>query len=226
VPALLLGWAEQLRLKRSLSATATSTREGVGRVSWHHVCPCFRQDRFGLANHANRVMNAHPSGFETVSRTACTLNVHPSVFTNTRIVNDVRVALHRDHRIKRPELIAVSVDEIGTVVLSGAVGSLPQHRAAVHDARQIDGVFEVIADDLKVHPPVGEQRADDELRAAAIKELISDSRIRSEQIHVKVSFGRVTLSGYVRGEAECAAAAEDVARVSGVLGVSNQLEIR
>lgn len=101
-----------------------------------------------------------------------------------------------------------------------------QHRAAVHDARQIDGVFEVIADDLRVHPPVEERRADDELRAAAISELISDSRVRSEHIHVKVSFGRVTLSGYVRGEAKSAAAAEDVARLSGVLGGRNQLEIR
>jgi hypothetical protein len=36
---------------------------------------------------------------------------------NTRIHVDVRTALRQDPRIKHPELIAVSVDEIGTVVL-------------------------------------------------------------------------------------------------------------
>ena len=36
------------------------------------------------------------------------------MFTNSRIEQDVRAALRRDARIKHPELIAVSVDEIGT----------------------------------------------------------------------------------------------------------------
>jgi len=148
------------------------------------------------------------------------------VSSDTRIENDVRAALQRDPRIKRPELIAVSVDEIGTVVLSGAVGSLPQHRAAVRDARQIDGIFAVIADDLKVHPPVGNQRADDEIHAAAMQRLIWDSRIRSDHIHVKVLHGQVTLTGYVREQSEHAAAAEDVERITGVVGVTNQIEVR
>lgn len=148
------------------------------------------------------------------------------VSTDSRIEDEVRAALQRDARIKRPELIAVSVDEIGTVVLSGAVGSFPQHRAAVHDARQIDGVFEVIADDLKVHPPVGDRRADDEIRAAAMQQLIRDSRIRSNQIHVHVLLGQVTLTGYVGEESERVAASEDVERITGVVGVTNQIAVR
>ena len=50
--------------------------------------------------------------------------------TDTRIENDVRVALRRDQRIRHPELIAVPADEIGTVVLHGTVESPPQRRAA------------------------------------------------------------------------------------------------
>jgi osmotically-inducible protein OsmY len=148
------------------------------------------------------------------------------VFTNTRIENDVRAAFERDPRIKHPELIAVSVDEIGTVVLRGAVEGLPQRLAAAHDAREIDGVFEVIVDDLKVHPPVGERRADDEIRSAALQRLIADSRIRSTHIHAKVSHGWITLMGYVGQQSESDAAVEDIATLTGVAGVTNRIEVR
>ena len=85
------------------------------------------------------------------------------MFIDTRIQEDVLAALRRDPRIKHPELIAVSVDEIGTVVLRGAVESLPERLAAAHDARH---------------------------------------------------------------DAESAAALEDVASLSGVVGVTNQIKVR
>ena len=120
------------------------------------------------------------------------------MFTDTDIQEAVRAALEGDRRIKHPELLAVSVDELGTVVLRGAVGTLPERLAAAHDARHLEGVFNVIVDDLRVHPPVGPRRSDDEIRAAAIETLTADPRIRSTHIHVKVSHGRLTLTGYVR----------------------------
>jgi len=120
----------------------------------------------------------------------------------------------------------VSVDEIGTVVLRGAVGTLSERSAAARDARDVDGVFEVVVDDLKVHPPIGFWRTDDEIRAAALQRLIGDPRIRSTHIHVKVSHGYLTLTGYVRAQPESAAAAEDVASLDGVVGVTNRIETR
>ena len=145
---------------------------------------------------------------------------------SSRIENDVRAALERDPLIEHPELITVSVDEIGTVVLGGAVGSFLQRLAVARDARQIEGVFDVIVDGLKVHPPVGPIRGDDEIRAAAMQQLSSDSRIRSDDIRVKVMDGHVTLKGYVGEESEHVAAAEDAASVTGVVGVTNQIEVR
>ncbi len=56
-----------------------------------------------------------------------------------KTANEVKAALHGDPRIKDPELIAVSVDAIGTVDLRGSVTSLRQRRAAVHDARGVNG---------------------------------------------------------------------------------------
>ena len=46
-------------------------------------------------------------------------------------------------RIKHPDLTAVSVHEIRTVVLPGAVGALPERLAVVHDARDLEGVLQV-----------------------------------------------------------------------------------
>ena len=148
------------------------------------------------------------------------------MFTNRRVIDAVRAALERDSRIKYPELIAVSVDEIGTVVLRGAVASFPERLAAAHDARRVEGVFDVIIDDLKVHPPVDPRRRDDEIRVAALERLISDSRIRSTHIHVKVSHGHLTLTGYAREDSERAAAREDVASLPGVIELTDRIEIR
>jgi osmotically-inducible protein OsmY len=167
-------------------------------------------------NHPKQVTPAHLRRFETPV----------DMFTDTHIKEAVRAALDGDPRIKHPELIAVSVDEIGTVVLRGAVGTPPERLAAAHDAREVEGVFDVIVDDLRVHPPVGARHSDDEVRAAALERLIADPRIHSTHVQVKVSHGHVTLSGYVRSEAESAAAAEDVAGLGGVTEVTNRIDVR
>jgi osmotically-inducible protein OsmY len=146
--------------------------------------------------------------------------------TKTRLGEDVRAALQPDARIKHPELIAVFADGIGTVVLHGAVVSLPQRTAAVEDARGVDGVFEVIADDLKVHPPIGLQRLDEEIRGGGLQRVFDDPRIHSNHIHLKVSHRWVTLTGYVRHEVERAAAMEDAASIDGVVGTTDRIEVR
>lgn len=145
---------------------------------------------------------------------------------DTRIANDVRAALERDPRIRHPELIAVSADGIGTVALHGAVENVVQRLAAAHDAQQVNGVFEVILDDLKVHPPISNRRADDQIRVAAMQRLVDDSRLHADHIHVKVSHGQVTLTGYTRDTVQRAYAEQDVTSVTGVVGVANQITIR
>ena len=148
------------------------------------------------------------------------------MFPSSRIEQEVRATLRRDPRIRHPELITVSVDEIGTVVVRGAVGTLPERLAAAHDARDVEGVFNVIVDDLRIHPPVGRRRSDDEVRAEALDTLTADPRIRSTHIHVKVSHGHLTLTGYAREQAESAAAAEASASLHGVIEVTYRIEIR
>jgi osmotically-inducible protein OsmY len=139
--------------------------------------------------------------------------------------DEVRAALQRDPRIKDPDLIAVSVDPIGTVDLRGSVTSLRQRRAALQDARQVSGVFEVV-DHLKVHPPIPQLHDDDQIRATALQRLSSDPRVRADHVHVKVSHGRVTLTGHVRHSSERAAAKDDVARLTGVIAVTDEIDVR
>ena len=140
------------------------------------------------------------------------------------IEEDVRAALRGDVRIRNPHLIAVSVDAIDAVVLRGAVENLPERRAAVRDARGVDGVFDVV-DRLRIHPPVSGRLADDAIRAAALQELASDPRILERHIHVSVEDGWITLRGYVWHASQRGQAAADVAGLDGVAGVTNRIRV-
>jgi osmotically-inducible protein OsmY len=171
-------------------------------------------------------MPDHSRVVETYRHSRTSTPLSATLFANDRLEAAVRAALQRDSRIKHPELIAVSVDPIGTVVLRGAVATLPERSAAAHDARHVEGVFDVIVDDLKVHPPIGHRRSDDEIRVAALERLSSDPRIRSTHIHVKVSHGHLSLTGYARQDSERAAAREDVASLPGVIEITDRIELR
>src|SRR3954451_23517120 len=91
-----------------------------------------------------------------------------------QIEDGVRTALRSDRRIRNPDLIAVSADAIGTVVLRGAVENPPERRAAMYHARGVCGVLGVI-DHLKLHPPLSGRLGDDAIRAAALEKLSADS---------------------------------------------------
>ena len=57
--------------------------------------------------------------------------------------------------------------------------------------------------------------------------LTADPGIRSTHIHVKVSHGHLTLTGYVQGAGrERRRGRDDVANLHGVIEVTNRIEIR
>src|SRR5579862_9838065 len=150
-----------------------------------------------LRREASAPVRALPGTRRTQAR-ACAIS-HPTkerqMYGNTALEREVRNALADDPRIGHSEQIAVYADELGSVTLRGAVGSLGQRLAALHDVRRIDGVLNVI-DELKIHPGFGD-RGDDEIRALAMQRLIDDPRTPANHIDVKVSHGRVTLKAYV-----------------------------
>ena len=134
----------------------------------------------------------------------------------------VRAALASDPRIPADADIAIAADN-GVVTLRGTVASFKQRRAAVEDTESIHDVAQVF-DDLKVHLLPGDVR-DDELRGVALQALIWDSRVRVDEIDVSVANGWLTLTGEVKHQFQSDAAFEDVARLRGVGGVTNEIRV-
>ena len=130
-------------------------------------------------------------------------------------------SLSVDPRIPDSTEIAVAVED-GIATLRGTVESFGQRRAAARDARNVDGVYEV-DDQLKVR--LLEMREDEEIRGAALQTLMWDSEVPAASIDVKVSEGWVTLKGNVNYQYESDAAFDDVASMTGVLGITNEIKV-
>jgi osmotically-inducible protein OsmY len=142
----------------------------------------------------------------------------------TELVRDeVLAELRNDPRLPYPEEIAVDVD--GRVVtLRGTVGSFGQQRAAVADARRTKGVFDVF-DALEVRLLNDDRRKDAEIRGHALERLIWDAEIPGDYIDVKVKDGWLTLKGDVSYQFQSDDAFDDVARLKGVTGVTNEIRV-
>ena len=97
------------------------------------------------------------------------------MLTNTTVEDEVRDALQLDPRIPDDGEIALSAEE-GTVTLRGTVGSFSQRRAAVKDAREVDGVDDVV-DELQVRLLNDDRREDADIRGAALQFLMWDVEV-------------------------------------------------
>jgi len=145
------------------------------------------------------------------------------VLTNTPLEDAVIASLDLDPRIPDSLEIAVSV-EGGIVTLRGTVESFGQRRAAVHDTRNVDGVDEV-DDQLKVSLRGSDRRDDDEIRGAALQNMIWDVEVPVDAVDVKVDDGWVTLTGDASYQFESDAAYDDVASMYGVVGITNEIRV-
>ena len=145
------------------------------------------------------------------------------MLTNTTLEGAVIDSLEHDPRLPSSGEIAVSADG-GLVTLRGTVESFSQRRAAVKDAKKIDGVYEV-DDQLKVNLLGADRREDDEIRGVALQALIWDTEVPSDLVDVKVEDGWITLKGDVSYQFQSDAAYDDVASLYGVYGVTNEIVV-
>lgn len=113
----------------------------------------------------------------------------------------------------------------GVVTLTGHVESYAEKQAAEMAARQVRGV-KAVAEEIEVKLPFGTERSDDEIAAAAVDRLAWDVAIPCDAVKIKVEKGWVTLTGEVDWYFQKEAAEQDVRRLFGVVGVSNQISIK
>ena len=145
------------------------------------------------------------------------------MLTDTSVSDAVIARLDLDPRIPESLEIAVSADD-GFVTLRGTVESFSQRRAAGQDAKNADGVDD-IDNQLKVSLTGSDRRDDDEIRGAALQNLIWDVDVPSDLVDVKVDDGWVTLKGDVSYQFQSDAAYDDVSRLCGVAGVTNVITV-
>jgi hyperosmotically inducible protein len=118
--------------------------------------------------------------------------------------------------------IVVEVDQ-NVVTLSGYVNSYAEKLAAIAATRRVKGVH-FLSESVEVRCPFN-KTADDQIAQRASDILEWNVLVPANAIEVVVENGWITLSGSVDWHYERTAAEDDVRKLAGVLGVTNDIVI-
>jgi osmotically-inducible protein OsmY len=113
----------------------------------------------------------------------------------------------------------------GVITVTGHVGNYMHRVAAERAASRVRGA-KAVAEEIEVKLPYDNKRSDENIAAAAIDRLGWNSLISDDAIEVKVQQGWVTLRGAVGWNFEKETAGTDIATLSGVIGGSNQIDVK
>jgi len=113
----------------------------------------------------------------------------------------------------------------GVITLSGHVPSYWEKRAANAAAIRVKGV-KAVAEEIEVRLFGGVIWADDKIAERAVQNLAFDGAVPNDQVKLTVDKGWITLSGEVDWNYQKTAADQAVHRLSGVLGVTNDIMIK
>lgn len=119
--------------------------------------------------------------------------------------------------------IGVAVDR-DVVTLSGHVGSFVEKKAAVAATMHVRGV-RAVADEIEVRYAYEKKTADDEIAKRIVNILAWDVEVPKNAVQAVVRDGWVTLSGNVEWNYQRRAAEDDVRKLSGVRGITNEIVI-
>ena len=113
----------------------------------------------------------------------------------------------------------------GVVTLSGHVETFAEKHAAEAATRLVKGV-KAVAEEIEVRLAFDATRDDSAIAAAAIARLAWDTSVPQDTVKVMVEKGWISLTGEVDWFYQRAAAEQDVRRLFGVRGVSNEISIK
>ena len=120
--------------------------------------------------------------------------------------------------------IGVSAKD-GVVTLMGHVENFAEKSAAEKAARRVKEV-RAVAEEIEVRLPFSVKLGDEEIASHTANRLQWDSAFPSGTVKAKVEKGWVTLTGEVDWNYQRDAAENDVRRLWGVIGVSNEIAIK
>ena len=143
--------------------------------------------------------------------------------TDSQLQHDVIAELEWEPSVDHAD-IGVAVND-GVVILSGFVKSYPEKMAAEKATRRVAGV-KAIAEEIKVRFASDPKTADHEIAKRILDMFAWNVSIPDQQIKVKVEHGWVTLTGTVDWFYQSNEARKAAGRVTGVIGVSNLLEVK
>lgn len=143
--------------------------------------------------------------------------------TDSQLQHDVMEELRWDPMVDHTE-IGVSASA-GVVTLSGIVHSFSQKDAAERATKRVRGV-KAIAEELTVRLPRQRQNADAEIAKRITDMLGWNTLVPDDCVQVKVEKGYVTLTGCVDWNYQSIAARDAVAKISGVVGIRNEIQIK
>jgi len=133
----------------------------------------------------------------------------------------VRTELEWDPKLFDSRIVVKAHD--GLIILSGAVDTLAQAQLASEDAACVVGVKAV--DNQLLVGPTGGLTTDLLLTADCVAALDAESLVPHGAVNAVVKEGWVTLTGEVHRHFQRQAARHAVARVPGVVGVTNQVTL-
>ena len=151
-----------------------------------------------------------------------------ATLTETPVKSDASIReaviaeLKWDPKINSSDDIAVAAKD-GVVTLSGFVHSYWEKDAAEKAAKRVHGV-KAVANDIEVK--LTWTRTDPEIARDAVRELEGHVSVPADRIKVTVQNGWVTLEGSVDWQYQKTLAESAVKRLKGVVGVSNNIEVR
>ncbi|MDG4892204.1 MULTISPECIES: BON domain-containing protein [unclassified Mesorhizobium] len=120
--------------------------------------------------------------------------------------------------------IGVAVDD-GVVTLTGHVPTYAQKVKVEDVVRNVKGV-KAIAQEMEVRPFGTHKTADDEIAKRAVNTIAWHTSIPGGTVQIGVQGGWIKLTGKVEWQYQKTAAEDAVRHLAGVIGVTNQIEIK
>lgn len=142
---------------------------------------------------------------------------------NTKLQHNVLAELEWDPSIDASKIGVTAND--GVVTLTGSASSYFEKMTAERVAKRLFGV-KAVANDISLKLPGGAERTDPDIAAAALNALKWNPSVPDERIKVTVRSGWVILEGEVERWYQKDAAERAVHNLTGVKGVTNDLNIK